>query len=141
MKKEDKSSRHERDLTDREAEEAMERGVLEAKSDAGWQWADTVADGELGLTELKRLADRVGWFYTAEQKLKEVCDALGLDAADEAVSIDEQAFAIECRAHEPAKRAPNEDVMQPVERWFTELQLKLVEERSCLDDVLAICGC
>eukprot|EP01045_Picozoa_sp_COSAG04_P020613 COSAG04_NODE_2126_length_4738_cov_39.131494_2_plen_742_part_00 len=35
--------------------------VLDAKIAAVWRWADTVADGELGPTELQRLADRVGY--------------------------------------------------------------------------------
>ena len=34
--------------------------VLEAKIAAVWRWADTVADGEIGRTELIRLGDRAG---------------------------------------------------------------------------------
>eukprot|EP01045_Picozoa_sp_COSAG04_P006034 COSAG04_NODE_290_length_17835_cov_11.494982_9_plen_67_part_00 len=66
-----------------------------------------------------------------------MCKTLGLDVDEgAAMAIDEEAFAAACRAQ------PN-DVRErrPVEKWFAELQLKLVEERSCLDDVLATCGC
>ena len=52
------------------------------------------------------------------------------DAADEAVSIDKEAFAAACRA-DPDRTG----------RLFARLRLKLVEERSCLGDFLAICGC
>ena len=109
------------------------------------KWADAVADGELGTTELIRLADRVGNAYnegkdggeaSAEDKFKEVCDTLGLGphAADEAASIDEVAFAAACRAQEI--RHGN----RPVEVWFAKLELELVEERSCLDDLCLCCG-
>eukprot|EP01045_Picozoa_sp_COSAG04_P008202 COSAG04_NODE_450_length_14158_cov_17.389573_12_plen_332_part_00 len=121
------------------AEEKADAAVLEAKIAAVWRWADTIADGELGATELLRLADRVSdEMYDdddPEKRLEEVCGALGLGAADEAVSIDEEAFAVACRARK------NKGAPFPVKEWFAKLGLGLAEERSCLADLCAACGC
>eukprot|EP01045_Picozoa_sp_COSAG04_P008194 COSAG04_NODE_450_length_14158_cov_17.389573_4_plen_633_part_00 len=114
--------------------EKAEAAVLEAKIAAVWRWADTVADGELGPTELRRLADRA-----ERRRYDQVCEALGLVAANEAVSISEEAFAAACRA-KPEQTVLG-DVVYRRGAWFATLQLDLVEERSCLADLCAACGC
>ena len=52
-------------------------------------------DGDLGATELRRLADRAvpDGRSNTEKKYKQVCRALGLDAEDPEVSIGREAFA------------------------------------------------
>eukprot|EP01045_Picozoa_sp_COSAG04_P020151 COSAG04_NODE_2033_length_4964_cov_102.344913_4_plen_212_part_00 len=55
-----------------ELKEKADAAVLDAKIAAVWRWADVVEDGNLGATELERLADRVGL------GIKELCDLLGL---------------------------------------------------------------
>ena len=102
--------------------------VLEARIGAVWKWADTVADGELGTAELSRLADRVMGSSddTDERKFEEVCEALGLDARGEEVTIGEEGFAAACRSL--------------VSGWFATLRLDLLEERSCIADLCACCG-
>eukprot|EP01045_Picozoa_sp_COSAG04_P021972 COSAG04_NODE_2419_length_4162_cov_3.588481_4_plen_550_part_00 len=114
--------------------EAAEAAVLEAKIAAVWRWADTVADGELGPTELRRLADRA-----ERRRYDEVCEALGLVAANEAVSLGEEAFAAACRA-KPEQTVLGDEVFRRG-AWFATLQLGLVEERGCLADLCAACGC
>eukprot|EP01045_Picozoa_sp_COSAG04_P002611 COSAG04_NODE_96_length_26486_cov_136.642817_15_plen_1257_part_00 len=66
-------------------QERADAAVLEAKIAAVWRWADAVEDGDLGATELRRLADRVVTtdrydrpITDAEGKYKELCLALGL---------------------------------------------------------------
>eukprot|EP01045_Picozoa_sp_COSAG04_P005032 COSAG04_NODE_227_length_19396_cov_29.887547_13_plen_1562_part_00 len=65
--------------------QGADAAVLEAKIAAVWRWADAVECGFVGATELRRLADRVvttdrhgNSITDAEEKYKELCEALGL---------------------------------------------------------------
>eukprot|EP01045_Picozoa_sp_COSAG04_P005468 COSAG04_NODE_254_length_18809_cov_8.025869_26_plen_564_part_00 len=184
--------------------EKADAALLEAKIAAVWRWADTVADGELNATELRRLADRVysnhqpGWrgSSSSEKRFQDVCGALGLPQLETSaavlggrigaviqvrwedegkiqvqwdddgtespwassendwkmpddaikvseldeplgacVSIDEETFAFRCREQNLDGRG-----RRGVEWWFERLELPLVEERSCLDDLCLCCG-
>ena len=100
----------------------------------------------LNLTKLRRLADRVGRDYgtssAGSPKFVEVCEALGLEeeeTMDEAVSIDEEAFAAACRANAQGtvlgtRRSGRSG------GWFEKLELELVEERGWLASLCAACG-
>ena len=109
----------------KELTETKDAAVLEAKIAAVWRWADTLGDGELGRTELMRLADRVG--------KRDLLVACGLPepihGTPDDFSLTEDAFAGICRAN-PKRTAG----------WFATLQLALVEERSCLDDLCTAFG-
>ena len=95
--------------TQEKARRKADKVVLEAKIAAVWRWADAVGDGELGPTELQRLADRVGsnWnqaegrVSTAEEMLAAEPDAVAgaspreneEAAAPDAVAVEEGSAA------------------------------------------------
>ena len=95
-----------------DAQGQISAALLKAKIAAVWRWADTVADGDLGCTELQRLADRVDMSYA------NVCGALGLDSETLELRIARDAFVT---------RSP-----QAVEGWFDKLELELEGSRGCL---------
>jgi hypothetical protein len=103
----------------------VQQALLEAKIEAVWRWADTVADSDLGTTELRRLASRVGIAQTNDpkaedqEKYEDMCKRLGLDAADREVSIDQDAFTAACRAR------PGVTVGLVEWGWFDNLALLL----------------
>eukprot|EP01045_Picozoa_sp_COSAG04_P004117 COSAG04_NODE_175_length_21521_cov_167.404071_9_plen_1287_part_00 len=109
-----------------ELKEQADATVLDAKIAAVWRWADAVEDGNLGATELQRLADRVvpdgSQSNTAEVKYKKACEALGLDAEDPEVSIGREAFAAACHFKDSWGRSK-----VPVDTWFEALRLELEE--------------
>ena len=95
--------------------------LLEAKIAAVWRWTDAVEDGELGPTELQRLADRVDMSFV------NVCGTLKLDIRAVDVSIRRDAFVAACRQQSIGASGP-----RGAEEWFEKLELELEEGRGCL---------
>lgn len=104
--------------------EKGDAAVLQAQILLVWRWADVMEDGQLGPTELRRLADHVGDAdFDAERNYQTICEALGL-ALESAIGRD--AFVSACCAHEPD---PSPYALgsgeRPIVDWFDRLQLKL----------------
>ena len=56
------------------------------------------------------------------------------------LSITEEKFAQECRANPEQTVLGLDDPFAP-SGWFMKLELDLVKEHSCLDDLCLSCGC
>ena len=156
--------------TNESLREKAKAAVFDAKVIAVWEWSDHLSDGELGPTELTRLADRVGYSVVVALGLQEppapgspvrhkgssgeaiTHPSMGARAqlhiqlagkeADELVDLDE----LECDIDEGVRVDMDTFVAacraQPAktEEWFEKLGLELEQKRGSRSDICACCG-